>query len=67
VISSPGAVGLRKIRVASGGKGKRGGARVIYNWYVDPEKIQFCRIYEKSNQADLSKTEIRQILNEIEP
>jgi mRNA-degrading endonuclease RelE of RelBE toxin-antitoxin system len=63
----PGAGGLRKIRVASGGKGKRGGSRVIYYWYVDPEKIQFCRIYEKSNQADLSKTEIRQVLKEIEP
>ncbi len=63
----PGAGGLRKIRVASGGKGKRGGSRVIYYWYVDPEKIQFCRIYEKSNQADLSKTEIRQIIKEIEP
>jgi mRNA-degrading endonuclease RelE of RelBE toxin-antitoxin system len=63
----PGAGGLRKIRVASGGKGKRGGSRVIYYWYVDPEKIQFCRIYEKSNQADVSKSELRQILKEIDP
>jgi mRNA-degrading endonuclease RelE of RelBE toxin-antitoxin system len=63
----PGACGLRKIRVASGGKGKRGGSRVIYYWYVDPEKIQFCRIYEKSNRADVSKSELRQILKEIDP
>ena len=63
----PGAGGLRKIRVASGGKGKRGGSRVIYYWYVNPEKIQFCRIYEKSSQADLTKTELRNILNELEP
>lgn len=46
----PGAGGLRKIRVATRGKGKRGGSRVIYYWYVDPEKIQLCRIYEKSSQ-----------------
>jgi hypothetical protein len=63
----PGSKGLRKIRVASGGKGKRGGSRVIYYWYVDPEKIQFCRIYEKSNQADLSKADIQNIQNELEP
>lgn len=63
----PGSKGLRKIRVASGGKGKRGGSRVIYFWYVDPEKIQFCRIYEKSSQAKLSKAEIHQIQTELEP
>jgi mRNA-degrading endonuclease RelE of RelBE toxin-antitoxin system len=63
----PGAGGLRKIRVASGGKGKRGGSRVIYYWYVDPERIQFCRIYEKSTQADVSKSELRQILKELDP
>jgi mRNA-degrading endonuclease RelE of RelBE toxin-antitoxin system len=63
----PGSKGLRKIRVASGGKGKRGGSRVIYYWYVEPEKIQFCRIYEKSSQANLSKAEIEQIQTELEP
>jgi mRNA-degrading endonuclease RelE of RelBE toxin-antitoxin system len=63
----PGSEGLRKIRVASGGKGKRGGSRVIYYWYFDPEKIQFCRIYEKSNQTDLSKAEIKNIQNELDP
>jgi hypothetical protein len=62
----PGAGGLRKIRVASGGKGKRGGSRVIYYWYVVPEKIQFCRIYEKSSQSNLSKAEIQQILTELD-
>lgn len=63
----PGSKGLRKIRVASGGKGKRGGSRVIYYWYVDPEKIQFCRIYEKATLADLSKTELQQIQTELDP
>lgn len=63
----PGSKGLRKIRVASGGKGKRGGSRVIYYWYVDPEKIQFCRIYEKTSQTDLSKTELQQIQTELDP
>lgn len=63
----PGAKGLRKIRVASGGKGKRGGSRVIYYWYVTPEKIQFCRIYEKSSQANLTQAEIDRIQTELDP
>ena len=63
----PGSQGLRKIRVASGGKGRRGGSRVIYYWYVDPEKIQFCRIYEKSSQANLPKAEIARIQTELDP
>lgn len=62
-----GAGGLRKIRVATRGRGKRGGSRVIYYWYGDPEKIQFCRIYEKSSQENLSKAELRNIQNELEP
>ena len=60
-----GSNGLRKIRVASKGKGKRGGARVIYYWFVSPEKIQLCRIYEKSEQSNISKAEIKQITKEI--
>ena len=62
----PGAEGLRKIRVASGGKGKRGGSRVIYYWYVIPEKIQFCRIYKKSSQSNISTAELKKIKAELE-
>lgn len=62
----PGAQGLRKLRVASKSKGKRGGARVIYYWYVTPEIIQFARIYEKSSQANLSRAEIKTIITELE-
>ncbi|MEO8615740.1 MAG: hypothetical protein ABI600_11415 [Luteolibacter sp.] len=40
---------------------------MIYYWYVTPEKIQFCRIYEKSSQANLSKAEVQQILTELDP
>ena len=35
----PGASGLRKIRLALQGRGKRGGARVIYLWQVRQDKI----------------------------
>jgi len=62
----PGSKGLRKIRVGSGNKGKRGGSRVIYYWYVEPEKIQFCRIYGKSIQTNISSSEIKQIPKELD-
>lgn len=35
----PGAGGVRKLRFAAKGKGKRGGARVIYYWYSDEAPI----------------------------
>jgi len=62
----PGGNGLRKIRVRSKRKGKSGGSRVIYYWYVSPERIDLCRIYEKSDKADLPKAEIKNILKELE-
>ncbi len=39
---------------------------MIYYWYVTPQKIQFCRIYEKSSLANLSKAEVQQILTELD-
>ena len=35
----PGAGGLRKLRWAVAGRGKRGGVRVIYYWYVEASRI----------------------------
>ena len=35
----PGAGGVRKLRFGAKGKGKRGGARVIYDWYGDDAPI----------------------------
>ena len=31
--------GIRKVRYSFGGRGKRGGARIIYYWAVSREKI----------------------------
>ncbi len=60
-----GSKGLRKIRAATKGRGKRGGARVIYYWYVNPGHITFCRIYRKNEQENISKGEIQQIIREL--
>jgi mRNA-degrading endonuclease RelE of RelBE toxin-antitoxin system len=56
--------GLRKIRVKSGGKGKRGGARAIYYWFCKKSKIIMLLIYAKNAQTDLTP-EQKRILRQI--
>src|ERR1700679_1609609 len=46
--------GLRKIRMAARGKGKRGGARVIYYFVVIDETIYMIFVYDKGEADDLS-------------
>lgn len=58
--------GLRKVRVAAKGKGKRGGARVIY-YYVDKaSQIRLLLMYVKGQKDNLSADEKRTLcrLNE---
>ncbi len=51
-----------KIRVAvkSKGKGKSGGARLIIHVIVKNKEVYPLSIYDKSNQASISKEEIKQ-------
>jgi len=46
--------GLRKVRVALAGRGKSGGARVIYYWFNDRDQIGLLMMYPKNVQVDLS-------------
>ena len=60
----PGAGGVRKLRWAAKGKGKRGGARVIYIYVVVAARIYLLRWYAKNVKIDLTtddKRELRQI------
>jgi hypothetical protein len=52
----PGCGGLRKVRIAdpSRGKGKRGGARVIYLHVPEANVIYFITVYGKDEKDDLS-------------
>lgn len=51
--------GLRKIRWPDvrGGKGKRGGLRVIYYWWRPGAEIWLLKIYDKAEQEDISAEE----------
>ena len=51
----PGTGGLRKLRVAAGGSGKRGGARVIYYFYNEDVPLLLMAIFAKNEKADLSE------------
>lgn len=52
-----GSGGLRKIRWAARGKGKRGGARIIYYWHVKRDWIYLMMIYAKNEVSDLNARE----------
>jgi hypothetical protein len=51
--------GLRKIRVKIEGKGKRGGARVIYLYIVAGSEIYLLHIYKKTRKDDLTRDELK--------
>ncbi len=60
----PGAGGARKLRWAAKGRGKRGGARIIYLYVVIDASVYLLRCYAKNVKADLTvdeKRELRQI------
>lgn len=50
--------GLRKVRFAAKGQGKRSGARVIYLRIVDPATIVLADCYTKNEQSNLSHSEL---------
>ena len=52
---------FRKIRVASGGHGKSGGARVIYYWVGRRDLILLLYAYPKNVTADLSPKQVAQL------
>lgn len=51
--------GLRKLRWKSGGKGKRGGSRIIYYWYKNDEIIYMLYAYQKNRQEDLTNDQLK--------
>ena len=57
----PGAGGARKLRWAAKGKGKRGGARIIYVYVVLAARIYMLRCYSKNVRTDLTADEKKQV------
>ena len=49
--------GVRKVRWARKGMGKRGGARVIYYYYNQTAPVYLLTVYAKAEKEDLSSDE----------
>lgn len=50
----PGTGGVRKVRWGASGRGKRGGARVIYYYHSERIPLFLLTAYSKSRQTDLT-------------
>jgi hypothetical protein len=57
----PGSGGLRKIRLAMAGRGKRGGSRVIYYWMTAKSQIYMLLVYAKNEQDDLTAEQLKEL------
>ena len=55
----PGAGGLRKMRWARPGGGKRGGLRVIYSWAPAQTVLYMLYCYAKNEQGDLTAAQAK--------
>jgi mRNA-degrading endonuclease RelE of RelBE toxin-antitoxin system len=49
--------GVRKVRWAHGGRGKSGGARVIYYFHSDHAPLYLLTVYGKGEKTDLTENE----------
>jgi hypothetical protein len=57
----PGSGGVRKVRWALRGRGKRGGIRVIYFLRLQHGEVWMLTMYAKSTIADISGATLRKI------
>jgi mRNA-degrading endonuclease RelE of RelBE toxin-antitoxin system len=51
-----------RVSIASKGKGKRGGARIITNFVISETTVYLLSIYDKSERDTLSDKEIAELL-----
>ena len=57
----PASGGLRKLRIALTGRGKRGGARVIYYYWLDRDCVYLLFAFAKNARSDLTKDQVRRL------
>lgn len=57
----PGTGGVRKVRFAASGRGKRGGARVIYYFLDETIPIYALLVYAKNVKTDMNSDEKRAV------
>jgi hypothetical protein len=55
-----------RLAIASKGRGKSGGTRVITHLYITGETVFLLAIYDKNEQTDISDKELKELLAKIE-
>jgi hypothetical protein len=61
-----GSGGIRKVRWAGSGRGKRGGLRVIYYWWVAKDRISMLLVYPKNEQDNLTADQVKLLRKALE-
>ena len=56
-----GSGGLRKLRWSIGGRGKRGGLRIIYYWAVARDQLLMLFLYPKGKKEDLTPEQLKRL------
>lgn len=62
----PGSGGIRKLRWAGSGRGKRGGLRVIYYWKNRTGEIWLLSVYAKNEMQDIPLHTLKLLRKEVE-
>jgi mRNA-degrading endonuclease RelE of RelBE toxin-antitoxin system len=62
----PGLAGLRKLRWGAKGKGKRGGARIVYLLIPKPGIVYLFYVYTKGDITDMSSDQKKRIVRAVE-
>jgi mRNA-degrading endonuclease RelE of RelBE toxin-antitoxin system len=55
-----------RIAIASKGKGKSGGARIISHFQIKESKVYLLSIYDKSEQSNITDKELKSWLNNLD-
>ena len=61
-----GSGGVRKVRWAPAGKGKRGGVRIVYYWRKQDHEIWMLTIFHKSERSTIPGHMLKQIAEAID-
>ncbi len=62
----PGLAGLRKVRWSAKGKGKRGGARIIYLLIPEPGVVYLFYAYTKGDISDMKPDQKKRLAGLVE-
>jgi hypothetical protein len=61
-----GSGGLRKARIALPGRGKSGGARILYLWFPRHETFVFYLVYTKGEMENIPAAQMKAIKHEVQ-